>query len=69
MTTSDPLPILPPNSLIGAFRRFGPYGPAYEVIGEGASGTAEGTLMKIRVLETGEETEYPLSDILADPED
>ena len=66
---TDPSPGLPPKSLSGAFRRFGPYGPVCEVIGGGTSGTPEDLLMRIRVLETGEETDYPLSDILADPQD
>ncbi len=66
--TMDSPTSLSPSSLVGAFRRFGPYGPVYEVIGDGKSGAPE-ALMRIPVLETGEETDYPLSDILSDPED
>jgi hypothetical protein len=56
-----------PQSLVGTFRRFGLYGPAYEITGVAAVDPKEGLLMHIRVLEAGEELDYPLTDILEDP--
>jgi hypothetical protein len=54
------------NALIGTWRRFGAAGPVYEIIGQAA--TANDTaMMRIRVLESAEETDYRLADILADP--
>lgn len=53
--------------LVGSFRRFGLFGPAYEVIGPGASEAAGEPRMLIRLLETGEETEYRVESILVDP--
>ncbi len=56
-----------PETLIGTWRRFGDAGPAYEIIAM-APAKPDGTrMMRIRVLESGEETEYRLSHILADP--
>ena len=54
------------ESLIGAFRRFGEYGPVYEVIGQPER--PDGDRMRIRVLLTGEEVDYRVSEILSDPE-
>ncbi len=53
---------------IGRFRRFGAVGPAYQitdVIGERPDGDV---LLRIRVLESGEEAEYRLSQAKDDPE-
>ena len=53
---------------IGRFRRFGAVGPAYEildVLGERPDGEL---LLRIRILETGEEAEYRLSQAKDDPE-
>ena len=58
---------LDPASLIGSFRRFGLYGPIYEITAVAEVSQAEGLLMHIRVLESGEELDYPLADILDDP--
>jgi Family of unknown function (DUF5397) len=46
----------------GSLRRFGAAGVVYEVVRELSPQTA-----LIRVLETGEETSYPIADILKDP--
>jgi Family of unknown function (DUF5397) len=46
----------------GDVRRFGPVGPAYEVLGVKTSGDVE-----IYVIETGERLDYSLADFLADP--
>ena len=47
---------------IGDVRRFGPYGPAYEVIDIKANGD-----LRIVVIETGERLDYAQSEFLADP--
>lgn len=52
---------------VGTWRRFGPVGPVYEVIGDGADAVGGERMMRIRVLETGEEVDYPLEQLLADP--
>ena len=54
------------RSLIGTWRRFGPTGPAYEVVATGSVTATGDQLMRVRVLETGEELDYPLRDILHD---
>lgn len=55
----EPLPI-------GSIRNFGPYGPMYEVLGPAAPGR-KGEMVAVRVVLTGEEFDYPLADMLADP--
>ena len=51
---------LPP--IIGSYRRFGKHGVVYQVLSD--LGAAQ---VKIRVLETDEETAYPLEDAQQDP--
>ncbi len=50
--------------LIGQIRRFGIYGILYEVIG-----IEDANTVQIRVIETGEETSYPVTKLLLDPSD
>lgn len=52
--------------LVGTIRRFGLVGPAYEVIEPAAAGGGE-PMMRIRLLESDEAAEHPVSAILADP--
>lgn len=47
---------------VGQVRRFGSFGPAYEVIKDGSVGSVE-----IEVVSTGERLAYPIADLLADP--
>jgi hypothetical protein len=47
---------------VGEIRRFGPVGPAYEVVAVKSSGDVE-----ICVIESGERLDYGLADFLADP--
>jgi len=54
------------KALVGTWRRFGAAGPVYEVVGFGKPGNND-QMMRIRVVESGEETDYKLSDLLADP--
>ena len=56
-----------PRTLIGTWRRFGLSGPVYEIIAEGKKSPAGDETLRIRVLETGEELEYKIADILDDP--
>ena len=53
--------------LIGSIRRFGLEGPPYEVIGPAASGADGKARMHVRVLESGEELDYPVESLVADP--
>jgi Family of unknown function (DUF5397) len=67
VVTSDRNIIIPLDDLIGSFRRFGERGPVYQIVSaaEGAVGT--NVELRIRVVESGEELDYPLRDILSDP--
>lgn len=56
-----------PRTLVGTWRRFGPVGPVYEIIGFGTELPDHDCMMRVRVLETGEEVDYRFSDILDDP--
>ncbi|MEK9154009.1 MAG: hypothetical protein AAB798_00905 [Patescibacteria group bacterium] len=49
-------------SLMGSVHRFGPDGILYEVLRE-----VDDCSALIRVIETGEETTYPITDIRSDP--
>ena len=60
--------VLPqPADLVGTWRRFGAVGPVYEIIGAGTELAGGDCLMRIRVVESGEEVDYRLRDILDDP--
>ena len=50
------------SPFVGQIRRFGEYGPAYEVIDVQPRGP-----VTIVVIESGERLEYPLTEVLADP--
>lgn len=56
-----------PSNLLGTWRRFGPAGPVYEIIGAGNELSDGDHMMRIRVVETGEEVDYRFTDILDDP--
>jgi Family of unknown function (DUF5397) len=49
-------------SFVGQVRRFGSFGPAYEVLDIRKSGA-----VAISVIESGERLDYPLDAMLADP--
>ena len=53
-----------PLNLVGQWRRFGPYGPRYEVISIEDERDAT-----VRVHTSGEVTRYGIAEILADPVD
>jgi Family of unknown function (DUF5397) len=54
--------------LVGSIRRFGLEGPPYEVIGPAAKSSAGEAQMRIHLLESNEDADYPVSEILRDPE-
>ncbi len=57
------------QKLLGTWRRFGPVGPVYEIIGVGQEDDVRGRMMRIRVVESGEEADYRLADVLDDPKE
>ncbi|MBV9758755.1 MAG: DUF5397 family protein [Alphaproteobacteria bacterium] len=59
--------MLQPQTLVGTWRRFGPVGPVYQIIATGDELPDGDRNMRVRVVETGEEVDYRLTDILADP--
>ena len=54
----------PESTLVGQIRRFGPHGVLYEIIAMVGEENA-----RIRVIETGEELDYPVRKIMEDPDD
>ncbi len=57
----------PPARLVGTWRRFGSAGPVYEIIGTGSALPGGDRVMRVRVVESGEELDYRLGEILDDP--
>ena len=55
--------------LPGKYRRFGPRGPVYEILGVAGERSDGDTVLRVRVLKTGEEAEYRLSQAIEDPEE
>jgi hypothetical protein len=66
-TAASPLPL--PANLVGTWRRFGPVGPVYEIIGTADELPNGDRMMRIRVVETGEEVDYRFTEILDDPKE
>ena len=64
---ADALKMPQPANLVGTWRRFGAVGPVYEIISAGTELPDGDRLMRIRVVETGEEVDYSLAEILDDP--
>ncbi len=56
-----------PQDIVGTYRRFGPVGPVYVVAGVLQDLEDGDTLMKVTLVESGEEAEYRYSSILDDP--
>ncbi len=56
-----------PQTLVGTYRRFGPVGPVYEVAGVLRELEDGDMLMKVTLVESGEQAEYRYSNILDDP--
>lgn len=66
-TPTDGVKLPQPANLVGTWRRFGPVGPVYDIIGIGDELSGGDRLMRVRVVETGEEVDYRLAEILDDP--
>jgi hypothetical protein len=58
----------PEKKLVGEFKRFGPFGPAYKVIKLLHSTAGGDWLLRIVILESGEEADYLYSHFKNDPE-
>jgi hypothetical protein len=58
-----------PENLIGTWRRFGMAGPVYEIISAGNELPDGDRMMRVRVVESGEEVNYRFTEILDDPLD
>ena len=56
-----------PQQLVGTWRRFGRTGPVYEILATSQPRGNGDAQMRIRVLESGEELDYRLNEILDDP--
>jgi hypothetical protein len=61
-------PSLNPSLLIGKFRRFGVFGPAYEILGLSEKQSEKGIVLNVRVVDTGELLGYPFISAIDDPE-
>jgi hypothetical protein len=61
--------MMPLPRLVGTWRRFGALGPVYEIIDTGPELADSDRMMRIRVLDSGEEVDYKLTDILDDPKE
>lgn len=55
--------------LVGTVRRIGRNGPPYEVIGSAAPTDDGRKQMQIHMIESDEDLDYPIEDILRDPLD
>ncbi len=56
------------GTFVGSIRRFGFEGPPYEVTGSAALSATGKTQMRIHLFESNEDLDYPVSEILRDPE-
>jgi hypothetical protein len=52
---------------VGLIKSIGPTGPIYEVLGSALPGK-KGEMVSIRIIHGGETLDYPLADMLADPQ-
>lgn len=53
----------------GRYRRFGLHGPVYEVLDDQPRLSARGPVVRVRVVESGEELDYRLESLIADPQE
>jgi hypothetical protein len=58
----------PAPQMIGQFRTFGFFGPTYQVLEPIKKNNQGDWMLRIQVVETGEETEYPYTQAKDDPE-
>lgn len=57
------------GTLVGTVRRFGSSGPPYEIVGIATPSSDGAPQMRISLVESGEQGDYPVSAILDDPLD
>ena len=55
------------QALIGSWRRFGLAGPVYEIVAVAAPSASGEAMMRVRLVESGEEVDYRFLEILDDP--
>ncbi len=55
------------DALIGSFRRFGESGPVYRILGKQEELPDGEVMLRVQVVETGEEASYRLSRAIEDP--
>jgi hypothetical protein len=67
LVTEDRQIRLPLDEVVGTYRTFGRVGPAYEIVGVAGSDVGRHVMLRVRVLESGEELVYPLASALDDP--
>ena len=67
LVTSDRKITVSLDAIVGSIRTFGHLGPAYEVLKVSAPEMGSNVMLRIRVIESGEELDYPLNDVLDDP--
>lgn len=65
--TADRRISLPLDDLVGTFRRFGRYGPTYEIVSIPHGQSGADVVANIRVVESGEELQYSMREIVDDP--
>ena len=53
---------------VGRFKTFGPLGPKYEIVGAKYQGPNEEWLVPIRLVDSGEQTEYSHARLQQDPD-
>ncbi len=53
---------------VGSIKTIGKYGPIYEVLGPAGRSAKGDELVSIRVVSTGEVTDYEFEDMMNDPE-
>lgn len=67
IVTPDRRITVPLDALMGSFRTFGRLGPVYEILRAAEPASGSKVMLRVRVVESGEELDYPLSDALDDP--
>lgn len=65
VVTSDRQLKLPLDQILGSFRTFGRLGPLYQILDVAGPQTGPDVIVRVRVVESGEELEYALDDPLA----
>ena len=61
-------PIFPHPEVIGQFRTFGLFGPAYRILDTARQDDKGQWMLRVQVVDTDEEAEYPYDQAANDPE-